>query len=166
MTFGTLASDLSSEEINESQFITPVTNKVPTTSTANIDAATTAFNHVGHLPRSLDFDVTRFLCTTSVVVSSYSSLSISGVLSLISIFKAFNIAFSTFSDMFPANFDGNSSVSLEHLSIESSGVTPVIILYKVAPQPYTSVHGPCSPRLLYCSGGAYPGLTITDRLLL
>ena len=48
----------------------------------------------------------------------------------------------------------------------SSGTIPVIALYKVAPTAYTSDQGPCSPLLLYCSSGAYPGFNITDRLLL
>ena len=48
----------------------------------------------------------------------------------------------------------------------SSGIMPVMHVYIVAHSAYISVHGPCTPLLLYCSSGAKPGFKTIDKLLL
>ena len=56
--------------------------------------------------------------------------------------------------------DGRFSRSCPLRSGASTGVIPVIHLYMVAHNPYTSVHGPCISFPIYCSSGAYPFLIV------
>ena len=60
--------------------------------------------------------------------------------------------------------DGSFSSSTNALSTDSCGTIPVIIRYITAPNAYTSVHEPCLPWLLYCSGGAKPCFNMILRL--
>ena len=122
--------------------ITPVTSNTINTHTAAAATPDVIFNQIGHLPISIFFKWILFRLTSRSLNKSASRSSAVCVRSSMRIFKAFIIAFSLFFGILTPSLDGGSNVSLLRRSIASSGVTPVIILYNVAAQAYTSVHVP------------------------
>ena len=82
------------------------------------------------------------------------------------------MAFSRFAEIPFTILCGSTRMSLFSFSYfarrsnASGGVFPVIIRYIVAANAYTSVCGPWSLLLRYCSSGEYPGLMMTVRLRL
>ena len=154
------------------KFITPVSRRTPNAAKHASSAGMPILAHSGQLYRSIFFIFPYTLFAGVSLSSSRMNAVTVGVLSSILTFIAFSSAFSLFTEMFLFSLCGSGRISLLLLSycalrsIASGGVCPVIILYSVAASAYTSVCGPWSPILLYCSSGEYPGLIITVRLRL
>ena len=124
----------------------PAAKSPDSTSTTAAMAGTAILSHTGHflgsntllMPSSVSL-------TVSSVVSSYIRVSISLVRLSTRICMAFIIALSRFFDIPLTYFEGGCKVFFPSFSryalrsMASGGVTPVIILYRVAPTAYTSV---------------------------